>query len=370
MIRGQGESLSTDDMTQSNLREGIIPMLSPVLRSLAFATAITLCYGSLVQAQHVPGTGSKSTTQSDDFETGNWKFNYNMPKSSREQDEQVRGPLAYSSNKKWREGPKRGTPDHVVRVETPPGGLEGSQYALSLKSLHTGIPGRVTYEQQQDDLLINTRPVPVSWSPSCVVRIYLPEWDQWEDRTGSHFGVRADLRTTIKKEEDLPITDPRSRDGGRSNRGGLFGRLFRTAMVDTVEPYWPGMFIQFHSKTDGKFENDSAMIVVRGDHTGNVIPGPHISQPGWWTLGMSFTPDGAVHYYASPGVDDLTSADLITSQYPYGYKAHTFTTMFFNNVNNDDGKTWSTEFIIDDPAIYYAAGSNGRQASSSSNSRR
>ncbi len=346
-------------------------MLSPVLRGVAFAAAV-FCCSAAVHAHHIPGTGTKSTTQSDDFESGNWQFHYNHPKSSREQDEQVRGPLAFSSNKKWREGPKRGTPDHVVRVDTPPGGIEGSKYSLSLKSLHTGIPGRVTREQQQDDLLMHTRPVPVSWMPSCVVRIYLPEWDQWEDRTGSHFGIRADLRTTTMKEEEVPFIDPRARDGGRSKRGGLFGRLFRTAMVETTEPYWPGMFIQFHSKTDSRFSRDSAMVIVRGDKTGNVIPGPAINEPGWWTFGMSFTGDGAVHFYASPGVDDLTPEDHITSQFPYGYQAHTFTTMFFNNVNNDDGHTWSTEFIIDDPAIYYAAGSGNsdRSASSSSRNRR
>ena len=344
-------------------------MLSPIVRNLACALLLASFCG-VAQAHHVPGTGVKSNSQSDDFESGNWQFHYNMPKSSREQDEQLRGPLGYSSNQKWREGPKRGTPDSVVRVETPPGGLEGSKYSLAMKSKHTGIPGRITREQQQDDLLITTRPVPVSWLPSCTVRVYLPDFDQWEDRTGSQFGIRADLRTTIMKEEELPITDPRARDGGKSSRGGLFGRLFRTAMVETVEPYWPGMFIQFHSKTDPKFDRDSAMVIVRGDKTGNVVPGPRIEQPGWWTFGMSFTPDGAVHYYASPGVDDLTAADHITSQFPYGYQAHTFTTMFFNVVNNDDGQTWTTEFVIDDPAIYYAAGNGGRQASSSSNTRR
>ncbi|MEZ5951359.1 MAG: hypothetical protein R3C12_19515 [Planctomycetaceae bacterium] len=34
--------------------------------------------------------GSKSTAQADDFEMENWQFIYNMPKSSREQDENTR----------------------------------------------------------------------------------------------------------------------------------------------------------------------------------------------------------------------------------------------------------------------------------------
>jgi len=343
-------------------------MCSPILRGFVATLAIALSVDAVALANHVPGTGVKSNTQSDDFESGNWTFKYNMPKSSREQDNNVRGPVGYSSNRKWREGPKRGCPDHVVRVDTPAGGIEGSKYSLSLKTKYAGIPNRITREQQQDDLLITTRPVPVSWEPSCVVRVYLPDWDEWEDRTGSHFGIRADLRTTIMEEQDVPFTDPRGKGPGR--RGGLFGRLFRSAMVEKTEPYWPGMFIQFHSKTDSRFSEDSAMVLVRGDKTGNVIPGIKINQTGWWTFGMSVSRDGAIHYYASPGVDDLTPADHITSQFPYGYDAHTFTTMFFNNVVQDDGKTWSTEFIIDDPAIYYRGGRTNNAASSSSNRRR
>ena len=71
---------------------------------------------------------------------------------------------------------------------------------------------------------------------------------------------------------------------------------------------------------------------------------------------MSFTTDGAVHYFASPGVDDLTSADYITSQYPYGYHAESFETFFFNVANMDDGKTWSTPWVIDDPTLYCVGG--------------
>lgn len=333
------------------------------MRGIALLTTALVVGGTAqVEAQHVPGQGAMSTMQSDDFEAEKWEFHYNMPKSSREQDQQVRHPIAFSSNKKWREGPKRGTPDSVVRVATPGGGLDGSQYSLAIKSKMTGIPNRVTYQQQQDDLLLASRPVPVSWLPSCVVRVYMPPFDEWEDRTGSHFGVRADLRTTITEEDGEPANS-------RDRRGGLFGRLFRSGLVEKTEPYWPGMFIQFHSKTDPKYDRDSAMIVVRGDVTGNVMPGPMITEPGWWTLGMSFTADGAVHFYASPGVDDLTPEDRIASEFPYGYKAHTFTTMFFNSVNMDDGATMSTEFIIDDPAIYYA-GRRTQQATTGSSTRR
>jgi hypothetical protein len=51
----------------------------------------------------------------------------------------------------------------------------------------------------------------------------------------------------------------------------------------------------------------------------------------------------------------------VTSQYPYSYKAERFRTMFFNICNQDDGKTWSTPWIIDDPSIYIGGSSHMAQ---------
>ena len=81
--------------------------------------------------------------------------------------------------------------------------------------------------------------------------------------------------------------------------------------------------------------------------------GPRIEQLGWWTLGMSFSPDGVVHYFASPGVDALTPEDHITSQYPYAYRTEWLKTFFFNVCTHDDGKTWSTPWVIDDPQVFF-----------------
>jgi hypothetical protein len=67
---------------------------------------------------------------------------------------------------------------------------------------------------------------------------------------------------------------------------------------------------------------------------------------------MSVSKDGRVHYFARPGVENLTINDHIASQMPYGYRAERFRTFFFNICNDDDGKTWSTDWIIDDPAFY------------------
>lgn len=318
-----------------------------VCLSACCAAMLCLSVSMPVSAQVVPGTGQRLAGYGDNFEDANWKFVHNFPKSSKEQDEQIRHPRGYSTNKLWFESAKRGQPDNIVIVPTPPGGLPGSTRAMQISSVNTGIPGRVSFDQQQDDLLMNGRRLPVSYNPSCVARVYIPPFDEWEDRSGVSFGIRADVHTTVWSDEEKER---------RGKRRGLFDRLSRHKVQ---EPYWPGMFIALFRSEDNGTGADFAQILVRGDEYGREVGGPKITEPGWWTFGMSCTSDGRIHFYASPGVDDLTQADLITSQFPYSYKAESFTTMFFNVVNKYDGKTESTKWIIDDPALYYA---NGKMA--------
>ncbi len=282
----------------------------------------------------VPGTGYRITEVGDDFEEEDWKFETHFPKSSTNLDGESRLPIGESTNGRIYESSYRGEPDVVKRVATPPGGLPGSQGALLMRSLYTGIPGVPTREFQQDDLFVNvsTRlgaPLSPAQSPSIVVRVFFPPFDQWEQRTGSSFAVRADLEATSHRDT---------------------GRFFRRQM-SKVESYWPGLFVQFNCKRDGR-DHDSAMLLIRADEMGHDVPGPEITQTGWWTLGMSFTPDGMVHYYASPGVDRLTPADHLGSYTPYGFRTQKFSSFFFNIVNRNDGRTWSTEWVIDDPALY------------------
>jgi hypothetical protein len=272
----------------------------------------------------VPGTGTFLGDCCDDFESTNWSYRYNHPKSSHEQDDKQRSPGGRSNNNLWHEGGKRGTPDLVKRVDTPLGGISGSTGALMFATRNSGVPNRTSNSQQQDDLLMLFdkrlgRSIPMEWQPSCTVRVYLPPFEEWENRTGPQFGMRADCT-------------------GRNPDG-------------TVEAYWPGMFVLFQSETNRKVEKDSAKISVRGDRLGHDIRKVDISEPGWWTLGMSFTGDGQVHYYASEGVDDLTAEDHIMSSFPYSMKCITFNNFFFNVANWENG-SWSTKWVIDDPKIF------------------
>jgi len=75
-------------------------------------------------------------------------------------------------------------------------------------------------------------------------------------------------------------------------------------------------------------------------------------QFGWWTFGMSVSADGQIHYFARQGVENLRPQDLMVSQFPYGYEAERVTSFFFNICNRNDGRTWSTPFVIDDPQFF------------------
>jgi len=286
----------------------------------------------------VPGSGTMIGYVSDDFEDTSWGFINNFPKSSREQDERLRSPTGRSTNGYWIEGPERGQPDHMKVVPTPEGGLPGSNYALLMRTLNSGIPGYTSYDVQQDDLIANcisrlSTTIPVSDVPNVVARVYLPPADQWENRSGPHFGYRISASTTTTEVS-------RSFFGSRSKTES--------------EPYWPGIWIHFKSKTSRNVDEDSAFLTIRGNRNGRDVKAKTISAEefGWWTLGMSVTGDGMVHYYASPGVDDLTAADYLTSQFPYSFQAERFRTFFFNACNKNDGKSWSTPFVIDDPQLF------------------
>jgi hypothetical protein len=42
----------------------------------------------------------------------------------------------------------------------------------------------------------------------------------------------------------------------------------------------------------------------------------------------------------------------LTSQFPYGFQARQLRTYFFDVCNRNDGRTWSTPFVIDDPQLF------------------
>ncbi|MEZ6050293.1 MAG: hypothetical protein R3B91_11320 [Planctomycetaceae bacterium] len=298
-------------------------------------------------AQVVPGTGT--LLNMDDFEDSSWDFTFNFPKSSKEEDEQIRFPLGRSSNGRWFESPKRGTPDVVKRVETPIGGLEGSTGSLYIRSRDTGIPGRPSYSQKQDDFILKASPLSISQSPNFVVRVYLPPWEEWEQRTGVSFGIRAGVQG--------PQTTTKQVGFGKWLFKGT-----RTETVTEMEPVYPGFFIQFNCTKDKNFKEDHAVLIIRSGNDGQDIVGPRIHQTGWWTFGQSHTPDSRVHYYAHPGVADLTAEDLIISTMPHSRQITYFNTIFFNVCSIDNGSTWSTPWIIDDPKVYYLGGGNRSMA--------
>lgn len=309
------------------------------LRSISyscFVLAIPILF-TQARGQVVPGTGIQQTRVGDTFEDENWKWYPRGEKSSREQDGRERRPLGGSSNGRWFESPKRGQPDVIERVTPPAGGIPGSKGALKLQTLNSGIPNAPSRGMEQDDFVMacssRIGTIPVSRTPSVTARIWLPPFENWENRSGAHFGYRIDCKTTVPAEKE--------------KRGFLFFSRKKTEN----ESYWPGYFFEFHSETDPRYKEDEAVLLIRGDQYGREVKSINLT-PGWWTFGMSVTPDGRVHYYASPGVDDLTAADHLYTSFPYSYRAEYFATQFFNSVNTYTGRNWSTPFIIDDTSVY------------------
>ncbi len=298
----------------------------------------------------VPGTGQK--VSGDDFEDADWAWHANGAKSSYNLDKVIRSPGGISKNNLWFEAALRGQPDLIKRVETPADGIPGSTGAMMIATLRAGVPGRVTNEQQQDDLIHNVKArmggvIPVYQTPNATTRVWVPPVEKWERRNGSSFGFRAGLRATHMKKD---------KETGRTEK----------------EEYWPGFFIQTKFTTD-EFGgvHPTAQLTIRSDTRGRDIAGPKIEGSGWWTLGMTFTSDGQVHYFGRAGINDLTEEDHLASYFPYTYRAYAMETIFYNVITMDNGRTWSTPWVVDDPAIYIATPVNrNRVATPSGGSKR
>lgn len=213
-----------------------------------------------------------------------------------------------------------------------------------MQTMRPGIPGDVTNQPQQDDLMVKVKrrighPIPADWSPNCVVRVYVPPFSEWENRTGASFGFRSDCwGRRANREEGVSLEDAE------------------------LEQYWPGLFFNFRSQSQRNVGRDSAYMNIRSDTQGRDTRGPDLT-PGWWTLGLSISPDGKCHFYARQGVDDLTDDDRIGSYFCYGYRAERMDLFFFNVVTMDDGRSESTKWIVDDPEFYCTVPSSyNRQA--------
>jgi hypothetical protein len=269
----------------------------------------------------IPGSGIRVARTGDDFEAEDWAYYPMQPKSSWNIDDDVREPGSYSKNGQWAEGAKRGTPDRVVRVATPSGGVEESSGSMLIQTLYSGIPGTLTQEVQQDDLLHNSQAtagaLPVSWSPNCLCRVFVPPVKHWEQRDGATFG-------------------------------------YRTGLV-AHEEYWPGIFLHMERPVgkDGQRKHQ-VRAWIRADNGGRDLPSLTFEPETWITMGISHTPDGAVHFFLRPGVENLTREDCVGSYWCYGYRAHTFHTFFFNVINFDNGRSVSTPWIVDDAFLYAA----------------
>ncbi|MCU0707301.1 MAG: hypothetical protein MUF23_03320 [Pirellula sp.] len=306
------------------------------LTTLAVGIIALQGYGQSRSEIIVPGTGIQLKQVGDDFEDEAWEYIPRDPKSTEDIDENQRMPMGKSTNGRWYEGAKRGHPDVVKRVPTPPGGIPGSEGSLLMRSLFTGIPNRPSRKMHQDDFICNVQyrlggTLKVSQTPNITTRVFIPPLDEWENRNGPHFAFRAAVETRVAEKKQV---------------------LFFTNNSEKDEVYWPGLFILRGTRqVEGRMV-PYAYFRVRADRSGGDFMGPEIPETGWWTLGLTFTPDGLVHYFARQGVDELTRDDYIATAMPYGYRCEELRSFFYNVVNGDNGRDWSTDWIVDDPKLY------------------
>lgn len=190
---------------------------------------------------------------------------------------------------------------------------------------------------QQEDLIANVHQrvgkIPVSRGPSVVTRVWFPPFEEWENRIGQcHFAFRLSLE--------------------KHSYGSMNGQ----GSNHEDDHFWPGMFVNL-SRNPKAHEDGVPFIIdmwMKATQDGRAMRGPRSTQTGWWTLGMSISPDGKIHYFAKPGVEDLTAEDHLGSSFPFGNRATLFRNFFFNVCNGDNGRSWSSQFVIDDPSLFVA----------------
>ena len=267
----------------------------------------------------MPGTGTKIDYVGDKFEEADWGFVHNMPKSSKELNERTYGPMAYSMNRRWAEGPERGQPDSL-KVDSHAARRSAGQHAgVADHDVAVRHPGRQFQRRparrfDHERCLANR--FDDSRRASCRTvscESICPTRSCGKIDPGPHFGIRLGVRTTAEKP-----------------REGLFA--IGTEMKN--EPYWPGIWIHFKSETSRGVEKDSAYLTIRsnsrgGDFRSKEIP---VEQFGWWTFGMSISGDGQIHYFAKPGIEDLTMDDHITSQFPVRLPRRTTQRVFLQHL--------------------------------------
>ncbi len=203
-----------------------------------FALFASMTSFAVAQKPVVPGTGTLINGVADDFEDPNWQYIPRDPKSTEDIDEDQRAPMGKSTNGRWYEGIKRGHPDIVKRVETPPGGLAGSEGALLLQTKNSGIPGRPSGTMHQDDFVCNVqyrlnKRININQIPSVTTRVYLPLLINGRSEPGHILG--SVLRWKPRQSKSLRVSlrpkVPRTRSIGPGCSLSLKAKLRRKKKV-------------------------------------------------------------------------------------------------------------------------------------------
>jgi hypothetical protein len=193
-------------------------------------------------------------------------------------------------------GSLRGVPENIVASPPQPGALPGSRRALYFEredrarsrfyeenpeAVGTQVYG-VPDEENQDDFLLRAGRFVASDGLSITVRYFVD--------------LNRDAYCSFALRSTGWFTD------GREHQ-----RIY------------PAVWLYSADDGTGAFRDLRAFLRVADFSTGDrgfykrdlLLDLP--DKEGWWTLGLAFSHDGDVHYFASPGSDELTPADYLTS---------------------------------------------------------
>ena len=234
--------------------------------------------------------------------------------------------------------PSAASPTRSKSIPTPPAACAGSQQALLLRTLNSGIPG---YALQRRPAGRPDRQLPRT-PPRRHPRRRTPQLHRPRLPAAGR-AVGTALRPAVRLPRQ-PV------DGHHRRKTTGF---FSSGSSTEVEPYWPGMWIHFRANAHQEHQGRHGLHRRPRRPHGPRLPRPRDRPSSAGGRSACRSPPTA-WCTTTPAPASTSSPPPTTSRrsIPYSYTARDFRTYFFDVCNRNDGRTWSTPFVIDDPKLY------------------
>ena len=282
---------------------------------------------SVAAPLHIPGTGTPVPAAKATFDDVDWAFDYKPPKSQSDDGGPSNGPggegnkgytgLDTNYHARIVEDTYRGYPEIVERTTSP---VVAGAGALRLATQFQGKSAYDALSWQHIFAVSPIRHMPVSRTPSALVRVHVPD----------------------------PATWPPTR----------FRPFLLMGMVSgPTGPWWPYMSAGPDEDNPGHY----SWYITTGAGTTNdpfvthdylTDPAVEISTQGWWTVGSSIQ-DNALHWFVREGLVNPGKADHIGA-----YRSGMITNVFGMPggtiwMDSLDGTNMSPSWVVDELEFFY-----------------